>query len=113
MEPGVWINLGTTAVVLISLWKTTANTTQNIKESLTEFKSDIRKEIQTEKRHALELANQRIGCIEKDLDEIFPRLRGTEDNLKKNCFAITQVQQNCIKHKDYKLLGGTDADIQR
>lgn len=113
MEISAWIQVGTTAVVLISLWKTTNSTTQSVKESLAEFKTDIRKEIQTEKRHALELANQRIGCIEKDVDEIFPRLRGTEDNLKKNCFAITQVQQNCVKHKEYKVLGGTDANIQR
>ncbi len=99
MELSAWIQLGTTAVILGTLWNTTKNTTKNIKESLCEFKVDIRREIATEKEHALELARQRINNIEKDVDEMFPRVRAIEDSVKKNCYAVKEIQTNCIRHK--------------
>jgi len=72
---------------------------KNLKESLAEFKIDIHLAIDKEKRHAMAMAQQRMGTIEKDVDEIFPRLRKTESDSQKNCFALTEVMKNCIKHK--------------
>jgi len=99
MEISAWIQIGTTAVILGTLWNTTKNTTKSIKESLSEFKVDIRREIATEKEHALELARQRINNIEKDVDEMFPRVRAVEDSVKKNCYAVKEIQANCVRHK--------------
>ena len=76
------------------------STVQTTKESLSEFKTDVKEEIQKEKRHALELASQRIGSVEKDVDEMWPRLREAEDIGKKNCFNLTSMQKNCKLHKD-------------
>jgi hypothetical protein len=64
---------------------------KNLKSSLIEFKADIRSDIEKEKKHAMELAHQRITSIEKDVDEIFPRLRTAEDLGNKNCHVLTKL----------------------
>lgn len=94
------ISIASAIAVIAFNWGTSRSTVQNTKESLSEFKSDIKEEIQREKKHALELAQQRICSIEKDVDEIFPRLRATEDSMKKNCFEISGIQKNCKLHKE-------------
>lgn len=93
------ISMGSAGVVVVSLWMTNKYIMSNLQESLAEFKKDIKDEIKKEKSHAMELASQRLTTIEKDVDEIFPRLRKAEDNVNKNCYAITTMQQNCIRHK--------------
>ena len=75
---------------------------KNLKESLTEFKAEVKEDISKEKRHAMELAQQRLISIEKDVDEIFPRLRTAEDLGNKNCLVVTKLLQEhdkllCIK----------------
>lgn len=93
------ISLCSAGIVIISMWKANSIIIQNFKESLSEFKTDIRGEISKEKEHAMELARQRMSNIEKDVDEIFPRLRATEDKIKKNCFTVDQMQKTCKAHK--------------
>ena len=83
------------------------NNVANLTSKLTEFKADIKEEITREKRHAMELAQQRIGAIEKDIDEIFPRLRTTEDGVKKNCLITTKLLQEhdklvCMKEREVR-----------
>lgn len=74
---------------------------KSLKESLSEFKVEIKGEIKTEKNHAMQLADQRIGEIEKDVNEIFPRLRNAESKSDKNCIVVTQLQKDCLrKHKE-------------
>lgn len=91
------------AIAMIAFnYGTSRSTNQNTKESLAEFKVAVDKEIQKEKRHALELASQRIGSIEKDVDEMWPKIREVEDISKKNCFNLTAMQKNCMLHKDIK-----------
>jgi len=94
------ISIASAIAVIAFNYGTSRSTVQNTKDSLSEFKVDIKEEIQKEKRHALELANQRIGAVEKDVDEIWPRLREAEDTGKKNCFNLTNMQKNCKLHKD-------------
>jgi hypothetical protein len=65
----------------------------NLKESLNEFKVNIKETIKTEKDHALEIGKQRIISVEKDVDEIFPRLRTAEQNTQKNCIVLTKLLQ--------------------
>lgn len=96
------ISICSAGAVIIATLKINSNTIQNLKDSLSEFKCDIKEEIGKEKRHAMELASQRIGNIEKDVDEIFPRLRTAEDNVKKNCFVVSSMQKNCIRHQEEK-----------
>lgn len=94
------ISIASAIAVIAFNWGISRSTVQNTKESLSEFKSDIKEEIQREKRHALELAAQRIGSVEKDVDEMWPRLREAEDIGKKNCYNLTSMQKNCKLHKE-------------
>jgi ribosome-associated translation inhibitor RaiA len=96
------ISLCSAGVVVVSMWKINTYTIQNLKESLKEFKTDVHVEIEKEKAHAMELAGQRFKSIEKNVDEIFPRLRNNEDKTKHNCFAVESIQKSCIKHREEK-----------
>ena len=69
----------------------TKSNVQNLKESLTEFKATIKETIKTEKDHALELGRTRIVAVEKDVSEIFPRLRSAEDAGQKNCIVLSKL----------------------
>jgi hypothetical protein len=79
--------------------KSLTDSKTDIKESLNIFRSDLREEIVKEKRHAMEVANLRIEPISKDVDEIWPRLRTVEESSNKNCYALTTMQKNCLKHQ--------------
>ncbi len=99
-----------TLVVLVSCGATVGamllnnkNIIRNIEDRVASYKLDMEKMIVSEKRHAVELVNSRLGNTEKDIDEIFPRLRVVEDSTAKNCYGLKQLEKNCIKHK----IGGT------
>lgn len=87
--------IGSAGIVIYATVAVNKENIKNVKESLMEFKSDIKEEIAKEKKHAMELASQRIGSIEKDVDEMWPRLRRAEDNVQKNCLVVTQIQKDC------------------
>lgn len=87
--------IGSASVMIYATVAVNRENIKNVKESLMEFKADIKDEISKEKKHAMELANQRIGTIEKDVDEMWPRLRNVEDSAKKNCIVVTQIQKDC------------------
>lgn len=88
----------TAGLVIYATIKVSENNIKNLKESLAEFKTDIKSEITKEKSHAMELAGQRMRTIEKDLDEIWPRFKIVEDTVNKNCYVLTTIQNNCIRH---------------
>lgn len=93
------ISICSAVAVVVTNVIVTRSGLQNLKEQFMEFKGDIKTHIKTEKSHAMGMADTRIVSIEKDIDEIFPRLRSVEDSVRKNCFAITFVQQMCVRHK--------------
>ena len=97
IELNTLISLGSALVVITSSIVVSKVMIGNIKESLTEFKIWTKEHIKSEKNHAMELANQRIGNIEADIDEMFPRLRTVEDSAKKNCLCLAQLQKDCNK----------------
>lgn len=73
---------------------------QDMKDSVGTLRVEVKEEIHREKKNALELSNQRIGTVEKDVDEIWPRLREAEDTGKKNCFNLMNMQKNCKLHRE-------------
>lgn len=95
---------GSAGIILYGVSLINKTNLENLKASFTEFKGEIKEEIVKEKKHAMELAGQRIGGIEKDLDEIWPRFRKAEENINKNCYVLSTIQSNCIKHR--KEVGG-------
>lgn len=102
------ITIASSMTVVYSTIQINKTNTDNLKASFTEFKvevkeeiqgvkSEVKAEIQSEKNHAMEMARQRMGTIEKDVNEIFPRLRKVEDDSSKNCFGLVQIQKRCEK----------------
>jgi len=98
LDQSTVISLCSSGVVVIAMWMNNKTIISNLKEQLVEFKSDIKLDIQKEKKHAMELAEQRLGAVEKDVDEIFPRLRLAEENVQKNCIILTNMKQACEKN---------------
>jgi len=103
MPPQIDLN---TIIVLISCGATIGSMflnnkviIKNIEDRVATYKADMEKMIHTEKRHAMDLSSAYIKNIEKDVDEIFPRLRKVEDSASANCFKVSQLEKNCIKHK--------------
>ena len=95
-----------TLVVLVSCGATVGamllnnkNIIRNIEDRVASYKIDMEKMIVSEKKHAIDLVNTRLMNTEKDIDEIFPRLRVVEDSTAKNCFGLKQLEKNCIRHK--------------
>lgn len=80
-------------VVIVANIVVNKNNVTHLKESLSEFKINIKEIIHTEKSHALELGKARIVAVEKDVQEIFPRLRTAEDAGQKNCIVLTKLLQ--------------------
>jgi len=105
MEQEMNVDLNT-FIVLISCGATVGamllnnkNIIKNIEDRVASYKIDMEKMITNEKRHAIELVNTRLMNTEKDIDEIFPRLRVVEDSTAKNCYGLKQLEKNCLKHK--------------
>ena len=119
LEPGTLVTLAgmaiTGAITVVSMWKINSNTISSMEKTIEGNYKNLKETINTEKRHAMELAEQRIGSVEKDVDEIFPRLRAaengmerlisvernvsdmtprlrtTEDGVNKNCLLLTKL----------------------
>jgi uncharacterized protein YciU (UPF0263 family) len=98
LDQSTVISLCSSGVVVVAMWMNNKTIISNLKEQLAEFKSDIKIDVQKEKKHAMELAEQRIGSVEKDVDEIFPRLRIAEENVQKNCIVLSNMKQACEKN---------------
>jgi hypothetical protein len=92
------ISLGSALVVVSSTIAVSRVMILNMKESLEEFKTWTREHIRTEKNHAMTIAEQRIVNIEKDVNEIFPRLRKVEDRTGENSICIKQIKKDCEKN---------------
>ena len=83
----------TGAFIIAANTKVNKTNVENLEKSLNEFKINIKETIKTEKDHALEIGKQKIASVEKDVDEIFPRLRTAEANTQKNCIVLTKLLQ--------------------
>lgn len=79
---------------------------RNLDEKIQLYKTDMEGRLKMEKEHAISLAEVRFRSIEKDVDEMFPRLRATEDSTQANSLTIHQIHANCIRHR-LKTNGGT------
>lgn len=100
IEQGVAVSIVSSAitglVMIVTNIMVNKTNVENLEKSLNEFKINIKETIKTEKDHALEIGKQKISAVEKDVDEIFPRLRTAEANTQKNCLLLT----NLLKEHD-------------
>ena len=77
------ISIGSAIAVIAYNYGMLRTMNQNIEKSFSEFKTNIEKEMEKEKVHVSELNQQRFGSIEKDVDEMFSRIRKAEESLGK------------------------------
>lgn len=90
--------LGQTLVTIISVLLSNRVIVKNLNEKVDTQKVDLIKMIESEKRNALELARLRIGHVEKDVDEIYPRLRSVEIKTQRNCDVLSAHMTNKEAH---------------
>ena len=72
---------------------------KNLDEKIQLYKKDMEGRLKLEKEHAIALTELRLRNIEKDVDEMFPRLRSVEDCTQANSLTVHQLESNCIRHR--------------